>query len=191
MDYQRWLTRLLGFDFEIFYKPGCENKAADGLSRSIALTGLLLYLTVPTVLQWEDLFSEIAADVEIQKKLTQVRQGSSKYTVSEGKLWRKKRLVIPKNSKFIPLVLRECHDGKAGGHSGVAKTLTRIQLSFHWDGIKKLVQKYVAECMVCQTHKHSTLSPAGYFKLCQFRIVCGRTLIWISLKDSQLRVGLI
>ena len=63
------------FDFEIFYKPGCENKAADGLSRSIALTGLLLYLTVPTVLQWEDLFSEIAADVEIQKKVNSGEAG--------------------------------------------------------------------------------------------------------------------
>ena len=116
------------------------------------------------MLQWEDLFLEIAADAEIQKNLTQVRKGgliSSKYTMSEGTLWRKKRLVIPRDSKFIPLILRECHDGKAGGHSGVAKTLKRIQLSFHWEGIKKLVQKYVAECVVCQTHKHSTLSPAG------------------------------
>lgn len=164
MDYQRWLTRLLGFDFEIFYKSGCENKAADGLSRSISMAGLLLNLTVPTVLQWEDMFSEIAEDVEIQKKITQMRQGeliSAKLTVSDGKLWRKKRLVIPKDSKFLPLILRECHDGKAGGHSGVVNTLQRIQLSFHWEGTKKMVQRYVAECLVCQTHKHSTLSPAG------------------------------
>lgn len=73
-------------------------------------------------------------------------------------------MVIPKNSRFIRWLLREFHDSKRGGHSGVLKTLKRVQQSFYWEGIFKCVQKYVMKCSVCQTHKHSTLTLAGLLK---------------------------
>lgn len=79
----------------------------------------------------------------------------------DGKLWSKRRLVIPQTSRFIADILREVHDSKLGGHSGALKTLKRVQCSFYWKEMYKQVREYVAACVICQTHKHSTLSSAG------------------------------
>ena len=169
LDYQRWLTRIMGYDFDIEYKVGSENKVADGLSRivqteSYTHSSLLLAITVPANLQLQDLYTEVDGDALIQsllQKLLNKEVVKNGYTVSAGRLFYKQRLVIPKDSKFIPLILQEHHDGLMGGHSGVLKTLSRIKGVFYWSGMRLRVQQYVAECAVCQTHKYSTLSPAG------------------------------
>lgn len=46
-QYHKWIVKLLGYSFEVIYKLGLENKAADALSR-MPLTVHLYNLTSPT-----------------------------------------------------------------------------------------------------------------------------------------------
>lgn len=51
---QKWVTKLLGDDYEILYRPGRENSAADSLSR-VPGSPTLQALSVPQVSLWEDI----------------------------------------------------------------------------------------------------------------------------------------
>lgn len=169
LDYQRWLTRILGYDFDIEYKVGTENKVADGLSRivqysAVELQTKLCSLKIPTTLQMKDILAEIETDQGIQEMIAKLLNGEAVkngYTLNQGWLLYKGSLVLPKTSQYIPLILQECHDGLLGGHAGVLKTLKRIRECFYWPQVRKHISEYVAACEVCQTHKYSTLSPAG------------------------------
>lgn len=69
--FQRWVTKLMGYDFEIQYRPGIENKAADALSRvppQVKLTAI----SCPMVIDLRSTLEQIEADrrlVEIKREL--------------------------------------------------------------------------------------------------------------------------
>lgn len=152
LDYQKWLTTLLGYDFEIVYKAEVENKVADGLSRvmidrRVDAQELLCSLTVTTSLQMQQILEDLDVNEEIQQLTRHVTLGyvmKLGYKVVAGRLLYKDRLVLPRNSSHIPQTLKEYHDGVMGGHSGILKTIKRIKQLFYWKRMKEDVKQCVS-----------------------------------------------
>lgn len=73
----------------------------------------------------------------------------------------KGRLVLNRNSEWIPKLFHEFHGSAMGGHSGVQKTYQRMARELFWTGMKGDIARMVAQCDVCQRQKYSTLAPSG------------------------------
>ncbi|KAD5960575.1 hypothetical protein E3N88_12047 [Mikania micrantha] len=142
-DQQNWLAKLLGYDFDILYKPGRENRAADALSRRAELGELSQAISAP-------IWKCILQPFKFQH-----------YSVKNGLLYYKDRIVIPRLSKFIPELFHEFHTTASGGHSGFYCTYRRLAANLYWPGMTSDVKKFIRECDICQRCKTFTTTPSG------------------------------
>lgn len=117
-DYQKWVSKLMGFEFDIRYRTGASNKVADALSRKEPMEECN---TVEAGMweSWEVLQDEIARDEFIQqvKGELEINPTSHKdFGILQGNLMFKGRLVIPAKSKLKSSIIKEFHDTPIGGH---------------------------------------------------------------------------
>lgn len=75
-DHQKWLSKLLGYDFEIQYWLGLENKAADALSR-VPATPSLQVLSAPVVLNVEELQQQVELNNILGQTKANLQQGKT------------------------------------------------------------------------------------------------------------------
>jgi len=54
---QKWLSKLLGYNFEIKYKARPENRVADALSKTFHFS-----FSFPMAAEWEDLEAKVLAN---------------------------------------------------------------------------------------------------------------------------------
>lgn len=90
---------MLGFDFEIQYKPGCENKAANALSRNPSFEGMLQAVTVSQIEGLEGVEQEVAKNEKLQSIIHDLLNNSEApdgYHLRNGRLLYHDRLVLPK-----------------------------------------------------------------------------------------------
>ena len=162
-QFQKWLTKLLGYDFEILYQPGLQNKAADALSR-IEQPVEMKNMSTTGIVNMEVVEKEVELDEELKAIIEELKQNPdepSKFQWVNGNLWYKKRIVLSKESTLIPTLLHTFHDSILGGHSGFLRTYKRMCGELYWKGMKADVKKYVQECEVCQRNKLEATKPAG------------------------------
>jgi hypothetical protein len=159
-DQQKWIAKLIGFDFEVKYKPGKDNSAADALSRQMN------YASITTVQceVWEGLEEEVQNDEklkEIVQALISDPLSHQEYQLKGGRLFHEGRIVIPKQSPRIDWLLNEFHATAIGGHSGYLRTYKKLSGVVYWAGMRKKIKEFVEACEVCQQNKYQTLRPGG------------------------------
>jgi hypothetical protein len=164
-EQQKWVTKILGYDFEIVYKKGKKNVVADALSRNdedIEVFLCAISIIQPNwIIEARDEWKNDKKVWTLIQRLQQYSSASDTFTWKNDSLWYKYRLYLCKNSQLKQKVLLELHTSLVGGHSGFLKTYHRVKKDFFWDGLKTDVQRFVAECLVFQQNKVETIKTPG------------------------------
>nr|CAB3446695.1 unnamed protein product [Digitaria exilis] len=154
-----WVSKLLGFDFTVEYKPGRANIVADALSRRDADDVQLSALSAPFSLLQE--FMEVVATdpaLCILRARFDAGELGDKWALVDGLFTFQRRLFVPQSFALLPAILAAAHDDN---HEGVQRTLHRLRRDFHVEKAHQLVRDYVRACAVCQRNKVEHLQPAG------------------------------
>ncbi|GKE80216.1 retrotransposon-related protein, partial [Tanacetum coccineum] len=161
---QKWVSKLLGFDYEIRYKKGMENKVAGALSR--ISSGELLRMVLSSV--QSTLLDEIKEvwqqDPKLKSIISKIQENPtthSKYQWVNDELRRKNKLVIGNHPPLKKKLLQWMHDFAQGGHSCITATSKRITSLFYWPKLRIDVQNYIKVCVVCQKCKADLAASPG------------------------------
>ncbi|CAH1716191.1 unnamed protein product [Aphis gossypii] len=178
----RLTLKLLDFDFDIIYKKGKENLIADALSRNAVNkidvivenehTEINLDLDNIKNEQTKDKFCSdiIKTIIEPNNKniSKNIKRKTRRFTLLNAILYYKK-FTPPKN--FVPIlvvpktlinnILKSYHESPTGGHTGITRTIHKIQNKYYWENLVKDTTEFIKTCHKCQINKKSEGKPIG------------------------------
>lgn len=167
---QKWLYKLLGYNFTIEYKPGKANVIADALSRQFDnevvvetseeehLCALITHIQPSWV---EEVISSYEQDKYIQDLIAQaiLDQNGEIYTYIGGILRYKGRVMVGRSHDIRMKIMSTIHSSAIRGHSGIHTSYLRGKSIFYWFGMKRDFTEFILACDICKQCKDESLLP--------------------------------
>ncbi|KAG5888709.1 hypothetical protein JTB14_035774 [Gonioctena quinquepunctata] len=170
----RWIERLQEFDFEIEHRAGTSHKNADALSRRPCPDDCshcrraeekeaTLCRTAAMDDNWND--SKIQKDQERDPDLGLVVSWKKGNHGRKSQVTRRLPILVEEDPAKVRQRFywaRKCaeiHDGVAGGHLGVTKTLQKVRQRFYWANCQADVQDWCRKCAVCAASNGPRIRP--------------------------------
>ncbi|KAM1325654.1 hypothetical protein ACFX2H_046331 [Malus domestica] len=164
----RWMLLLQEFDIEIRDKKGCENVAADHLSRLVREEESLpisetfpdeQLLSIEVSTPWYADLVNFLVSKQVPNTLSKVQRDNLKhdarfYVWDDPYLWKYcpdqiVRRCVP-NSDFNS-ILAFCHSYACGGHFGTQRTALKVlESGFYWPTLFKDARMFCLTCDRCQ-----------------------------------------
>jgi hypothetical protein len=156
----QWVSKLMGFDFAVKYKPGTSNTVANALSRC-SESDELAALSAPSFTVFDTIrveLDETAALHQLRAEVVAEGGGGDKWQVVDDLITKAGKIYVPADSLHLPMILSAVHDM---GHEGAEKTLHKLRRDFYVPGARSAIQEHVRACAVCQRNKVEQLHPVG------------------------------
>jgi len=131
---QKWLTKLMGLDYEIQYKKGIENCIADALSRRFEIAEECNAVTTQIPAWVQEVIESYEGDQvasNIIQSLTLDSNAATDYKYHNEVLRYKGKLYIGASGGIKRKLIQCIHDSQEGGHLGIQASIHRAKQQFY------------------------------------------------------------
>jgi len=152
---QKALFKLMDLKFQIVYRAGSSNMAADALSRCHpSQTVLAVSSCQPDwVHRVKQGYLEDPVATKLLDQLADPEFVSRDFSVQDGLIRHQGRVWLGSNKLAHQHVLQAFHSSGIGGHSGFHATYYRVKQLFSWPGMKDDIAAFIKGCSTCQQAK--------------------------------------
>ena len=182
-EQQKWVTKMLDYDFEIIYKKGKLNVVVDALSRKNEEVEALLCAISIIQPDWiTKARDEWKKDKDVWTLIQNLQQDpstSDTFSCKNDSLWYKDRLYICNNSQLKQNILLELHTSPLGGHSRFLKTYHRVKKNFFGMALNMIFKILLQNVWFSNKIKLRQLRPWEFYNLYPFQVNVGRRFQWI------------